>query len=209
MALVDDDHAARQGLDVGHVMAGEQDGRAGFVVVGGDELADALLHGDVQADGGLVQEEHAGPVQQAGRKLDLHALAERKLADGLGEEIAEVQQFSQQVDGALVDGVVDAEHGLVDQEGVDGRQVPEQLLALAHDEGDSGEEVGAAVPGGEAEDVHLAVGGVQQAAHDLERGGFAGAVGAQEADDLAAVDLERDAVDGADEAVFAAEHAAK
>ena len=38
---------------------------------------------------------------------------------------------------------------------------------------------------------------------------LAGAVGAQEADDLAAVDLEGDAVDGAHQAVFAAEHAAK
>ena len=83
------------------------------------------------------------------------------------------------------------------------------MLALAHDEGDAGEVLGAAVPGREAEDIHLAVGGMQQTAEDLEGGGFAGAVGAEEADDFAAVDLERDAVDGADEAVLAAEHAAE
>ena len=182
-------------------MAGEQDGRAGFVVVGGDELTDALLHGDVQPDGRFVQEEHAGSVQQAGGEFHLHAFAKRKLADGLGEEVAEVEQRGQQVDGALVDGVVDSEHGLVDQERVDGWEVPEQLLSLAHDEGDLREVLGAAVPGREAQHVHLAVGGMQQAAHDLEGGGLAGAVGSQEADDLAAVDLERDSVDGADEAV--------
>ena len=76
LALIDDDDAAGQGLDVGHVVAGEEDGGAGFGVVGGDEFADALLHGDVEADGGLVQEEHAGGVQQAGGKFDFHALAE-------------------------------------------------------------------------------------------------------------------------------------
>ena len=109
----------------------------------------------------------------------------------------------------LVDGVVDSEHGLVDQERVDGWEVPEQLLSLAHDEGDLREVLGAAVPGREAQHVHLAVGGMQQAAHDLEGGGLAGAVGSQEADDLAAVDLERDSVDGADEAVAAAHDAAQ
>ena len=50
---------------------------------------------------------------------------------------------------------------------------------------------------------------MQEAAEDFEGGGFAGAVGAEEADDFAAVDLEGDAVDGADEAVFAAEDAAE
>ena len=55
-------------------------------------------------------------MQQAGGQFHLHALAERKLADGLGEEVAEVEQRGQQVHGALVDGVVDAEDGLVDQE---------------------------------------------------------------------------------------------
>ena len=50
---------------------------------------------------------------------------------------------------------------------------------------------------------------MQQAAHDLERGGFAGAVGSQEADDLTTVHLEGDAVDGADQAVTTAHDAAQ
>ena len=44
--------------------------------------------------------------------------------------------------------------------------------------------------GGLAEDEGLAVGGEEQAEQQLDGGGLAGAVGAEQAEDLAAVDLQ-------------------
>ena len=54
-ALLDDNHALAQLNDIGHVVAGEHDGRARALVVGLDELAHGLLHHDIEADGGLVE----------------------------------------------------------------------------------------------------------------------------------------------------------
>src|SRR5205085_2031458 len=63
MAVVDDDDSLAQGGDVGHVMAGEDDRGAVLAVVLGDELADAGLHGDVDADGRFVEKEDGRAMQ--------------------------------------------------------------------------------------------------------------------------------------------------
>jgi len=63
LAVMDHDHALAQRLDVGHVVAGQQHGGVVPPVVLGDEGADAPLHGHVQPDGRLVEEEHARAVQ--------------------------------------------------------------------------------------------------------------------------------------------------
>src|SRR5204863_6817865 len=47
-AVINDDHALAQFLDVGHVMAGKQDGGLVGAVVPAQELADDLLRNDVQ-----------------------------------------------------------------------------------------------------------------------------------------------------------------
>ena len=57
-AVVDHDHALAQRLHVGHVVAGQQHGRAAAGVVLGQERPDPLLHGHVEPDGRLVQEQH-------------------------------------------------------------------------------------------------------------------------------------------------------
>src|SRR5258706_11790858 len=54
VAVIDDDDPLAQGGDIGHVMAGQYDRGAVLAVVLGDELSYAGLHGDVDADGGLV-----------------------------------------------------------------------------------------------------------------------------------------------------------
>src|SRR5207247_1105360 len=66
LALINNDGAAAQGLDVGHVVAGEQDGGAIGLVVGAEKFAHDLLGNHVQTDGRLIQEQDLGLVQQVG-----------------------------------------------------------------------------------------------------------------------------------------------
>ena len=51
-----------------------------------EERPDRLLRHDVEADGGLVEEQHRRVVQQRGGQLAAHALAERQLAHRRGQE---------------------------------------------------------------------------------------------------------------------------
>ena len=75
-ALVDDDHAAAERLDIRHVVAREQDGRLALRVVVTQEFTNDLLRDDVEADGGLVEEQDLGLMQERGDELHLHALPE-------------------------------------------------------------------------------------------------------------------------------------
>ena len=95
LAVVDDDNPLAERGDIGHVVAGQQDRRAGAAVVLLEEVADARLGGDIQADGGLIQEQHLGAVEQAGGQLALHALAQREVAHRLADDGCQVEQFVQ------------------------------------------------------------------------------------------------------------------
>jgi len=73
-----------------------------------------------------------------------------------------------------------------------------ELVPIAHHERHPPQVVALALGRHVAEHRHLAAGGVEQAGEHLQRRRLARAVRAEEADDLARLDLERDAVDGAD-----------
>ena len=92
-------------------------------------------------------------------------------------------------------------------ERVEGGQVPLELVPVAHHHRDPAQEVALALRRRVAEHPRLARRRVQQARQHLERGGLAGAVGTEEADDLARRDLEADPVDRLDLARVAADQA--
>eukprot|EP01035_Chromulina_nebulosa_P005668 gene5668-7692_t len=71
-AFVDHDHAFAEFLDVGHVVAREENRDAMFAVILAEELADGALRDDVEADGGFVEEEDARAVEERGDELHLH-----------------------------------------------------------------------------------------------------------------------------------------
>ena len=99
--------------------------------------------------------------------------------------------------------VVDAAQQL---EGFDHGDVPPELRALAEHDADGFHVLAALAPGNEAVDANLAARtGHQDAGEHLDGGGLAGAVGADVADHLAAVDREADAVHRGDGAVLAHE----
>src|SRR5690606_9297042 len=81
-AVVDEDDAAAQALHVAEVVGGEQDGGVAAGVEVQQEFADGGFGDDVQADGGFVQDEQVGVVQEGGGEVAAHALAEAELADG-------------------------------------------------------------------------------------------------------------------------------
>ena len=56
--MVDDDNAVAKSGDIGHIMAGEQDGCAGTTIIFLKKGADPGLGGDIESDGRLIQEEY-------------------------------------------------------------------------------------------------------------------------------------------------------
>ena len=203
----DDDPLAERG-DVGHVVAGQQDGRAGAAVVFLQEVADARLGGDVQADGRLIEEEHPGPVQQPGGQLAFHALAQREVAHRFAHDRCQLEQLVQLFQGALVLGVGEAVDRLVEQEGIGRGDIPREAVALAHHQGHRPQVVRLALPGGKAQHVGLPAGGVKQAGEHLQGGRFAGAVRPEEADDLPLLDREAHLLDSLHIFIFALEKTA-
>ena len=143
-------------------------------------------------------------MEQGADDLDLHPLAERKLSDGLAHEVAHVEQRDQLVPQREEVRTRDLVDRAVELEGVERRQVPLQLVPVAHDERDPAQEVALALRGDVPEDACLPAGHVEETGQHLEGRRLAGAVRAEEADDLAGLDLERDAVDSANLAHLAA-----
>src|SRR5690606_39821098 len=83
------------------------------------------------------------------------------------------------------DTVRNAVDGLVEQEGVGRRQVPLQVVALTHDEGDPAQQILVTFPGLIPEYPGIARGRVEETGEHLDRRGLSGAVRAEKADDLA------------------------
>ena len=143
---------------------------------------------------GSSRNKHLRAVDERGRELALHPLAERERAGGLVDQVSQLEQLGELGEGAAELGLGHLVDGPVEGEGLRGREVPEELLLLAHDQGDLLEERVLAALGHVAVDPDLAGRGEEQAGEDLEGGGLPRAVGAEEPHPLAAGDLERDAV---------------
>ena len=103
---------------------------------------------------------------------------------------------------------LDAIDLLVQAERLGGGQVPPELVLLAHHQGEAAAIGVFAPPGHEAHHPGRAAGGRDHAGEQLQRGGLAGPVGAQEGHELALLDPQIDAADRLDRAILAAEQPA-
>ena len=74
-------------------MAGEQHGGAKALVVIRQEGAHPGLGIDIKAEGGFVQKQHLGAVQQGRQQFGLHALAQRQLAQGPLEFCSQIEHL--------------------------------------------------------------------------------------------------------------------
>ncbi len=103
---------------------------------------------------------------------------------------------------------LDAVDLLVQAERLGGGQVPPELVLLAHHQGEAAAIGVLALPGDVAHHAGRAAGGRDHAGEQLQRGGLAGAVGAEKGDELALLDRQVDAAHRLDRAVLPAEQPA-
>jgi hypothetical protein len=197
-AVVDDDHAPGDVLDVGHVVRGQEHGGAAFLVDPDQELPEALLAEQVEADGRLVEEEDLRLVEHAGGQLAAHPLAEGERADRHVEEVVGLEQVGEVVGAALELAVVEAVDGAEHAERLAGGELEPELRPLAEEGADAAGELPALLPGNEAEDGGRAAGGVEDAGEHLDARRLPGAVGADVGEALAGFDGEGDVADGLD-----------
>ena len=191
-ALVHDGHAVAYGLNLAEFVRGEED-RFALVLEALDDFADFHAAQRVEAARRLVEDEQIGIVDEGLGEADplLHALR-----IGFDRAFARVFQFNQ------LQQPVNALVGFAARQAEDFRIKAEQLLG--------GEklvvvgqlrQVADALAGDGLADVNAeqagrAAGGRDKAEQDVHRGGLAGAVGAEEAEDFAGTDFEVEAVQG-------------
>ena len=191
-AFVDDADAVADFLDLFEEVGGEDDGDA-LGAEGEDEVADFAGAAGVDAGGGFVEDEEAGAVDDGLGEADALEHAFGVAGEGaIGGvfEVDEVEEF-----GAAVaeGGAADAAEFAVEGEGFAAGEVAVEVGVFGEEA-----DVFAAVDAGgvAAEDGAGALGGAEEAEEDLHGGAFAGAVGADEAVDLAWGDFEGDVVHG-------------
>ena len=185
---VDDRHAIADALDELELVGGEDDGDAGTRALG-EHLGHDVGADRVQAGERLVEDQDRRVVDERGGELDALLIAQRQLLDVLRRALGDAEAVDPAGGGRV--GIVAAVQGReVAKQAVDAHlriqaallgHVAERPLHLAGDR--------LAAP------AHVAGVGLQHAERDPHRRRLAGTVGADEADDLALGDVERQAVE--------------
>ena len=168
---------------------GEDDG-ATPLGLGLHRLPELLAGAHVHAGGGLVEQQQVRFGQQGEREAQPLLLAAGALAHLAARDAGGAGALQRRVDGD-VRGVAGGDHG----DGFADGQVVEQAAGLEHGAHATGAHGGLRGP---AQNGESARGRGREPQHHVEERGLAGAVGTQERDDLAALDLEVDAGDRMD-----------
>ena len=155
-AVVDDDGPLGDVLDVGDVVRRQEDRGALLLVEPDQQLAEALLGQQVEADGRLVEEQDLGLVQQARGQLAAHPLAERQVAHRLVEQVGGVEQLAQLGDAALLGGAVEPVDGGQHPVRLARRQLEPQQRPLPEQRADARGQAPAVLPRHDAEHRGLA-----------------------------------------------------
>ncbi len=161
-----------------------------------DELADAVLDGDVQADRRLVEIEQLGIVEQGHAQVGPHPLAERDLACWQIDELGQAKELGELGQVLLVSPGRDLVHVAGQVERLDDRDVPPQLGPLAEDDADVAGVLLSLLVRDQTVDDQAAGGGNEDAGQHLDGGGLAGAVRPEIGDRFPGLDAEVDVIDG-------------
>ena len=185
-----DARAHLQGLT--HIVVGQQHAHPALGEAG-EMVGDAGRGAGVEAGEWLVDEQHSGGTGKGADELDAASLAAGEGLAAGGREGGEVE-VSEQVGPALGSGGA----GQVAQAGVDvfgDGEAAEDGGLLRHVAEPGARAAPERVAGNVAAvEADLAALGAQQAREHAEGGGLAGAIGAEQADDLAERDAEREVV---------------
>ena len=133
-------------------------------------------------------------MQQGRQQFGLHPLAQGKLAHRSPQLLAQLQHLGELANASLGLRLRNAVDRGINPQRIEGGQVPDQLLAVAHHQGDLAQEAGLTPKGLVACHLQLAAAGVDQTGEHFQSGGLAGAVGAQKANNLPRLDREADSI---------------
>ena len=197
LAVVDHDHPAGQGVGLLEVVGGEHDRAAGVLVQAADEVLEVGAVLGVETGRRLVEEQHAGQVDQAHRDVEPAPLAPGErgdLAVGHGGEVEVLDEVGgpasglaprQAVGAALADQLVAAELAVTGAVALADVADRAAYLALSGDDVMTGD-----------------LGGPRrrrdESGEHAQGGRLARTVGAEEGDELALTDLQVEATDGFD-----------
>lgn len=191
-ALVKDGDAVGDFLDLLEEMGGEDDGFS-LAFEEEHEVADLAGAEGVNAGGGFVEEEEVGVVEEGLGQADAleHAFgvgAEASVSSG-----AEIDEIEELLDaGGEAWAGHAGEAAVVVEDFASGEEVGE--IRVFREEAEA--VAGGHGAGGVAEDGGGAAGGGGKAEEEFHGGAFAGAVGAEEAEDLAGLDREMEVFEG-------------
>ena len=195
LAVVDDADAVAELLRLGHVVRGVED-RHALVAQREDAVEDRAPALRVDAHRRLVEVEHLGLVQQRDADVDapLHAAAE--LVDAVLLAVDEGDELEHLVD-PLLERRRPTSPYILPQNTRFSRALMSGYRAMSCGTTPMASLTACGVADdGVAGDDGVAAAGLQQAGEHGDGGALAGAVGAEQAEDLALVDVEADAVDG-------------
>ena len=154
---------------------------------------------------GSSRNSSGGLCSSAAAKIAAHALAERKLAHGRVQIVANAEDLVETLHARVEIALGNVVNPPQQLERFDDGDVPPELRALPENHADGFHIVAALAKGHEAIDANFAAGRDQNAGEHLDAGGFAGAIRADVADHFAAVDRKADAVNRRDRVVVANE----
>src|SRR6476646_697492 len=195
-AGLDDADGVAEFFDFSHDVCGEDDGFS-VVAAFADEGSDGASGHNIEAVGGLIEDHDRGIVyESAGDGGFLHHAGGELVAAAVAEAV-HVEAVENVVDPFLKRGFLEA---------IEAAEVFDKFLGGGPgiDRRNGGEEtdVGADFFGVlddvVAADGGGAVGGLEDGGEHAQRGGFAGAVGAEQAVNLAGLTLKADVIDGTD-----------
>ena len=193
--MVDDGDAVAELVGFIHVVRGHEDGEIAFGLEAGEHFPDGDAGDGVEAGGGFVEEEDFGFVDEAAGDFEAAAHAAGEHFDGFVGPLEEVDFFEELVDdgAAFVAGhaVELGEDGHV----FFGGEVKVGSHGLGDDADDFADVVGMACDV-DAVDGGLTGGDGDEGGEHADEGGFSGAVGAEESEDFAVVDVEGEGIDG-------------
>ena len=91
--MIDDHDAPAQFLDIVEIVCRQQHRRAKFAIDRTQELANMILGDHVEADRRLIKKKQRRIVQQRRGEVAAHAFAERELAHGRVQVVANAEDF--------------------------------------------------------------------------------------------------------------------
>ncbi len=188
-----EDDAVADLLDVAHVVAGVEDGDAAFALDAAEDAADLVGDVGVETGGGLIEHEEPGVIEEGLAEMEAGGFACGELGGDAVSEVSDLEHFEEFGDACLEvsDAVETAEDGevLPDEEIAGEACVGGGEVAAAEDGFAVGERVHAEDPDGAGCWGH-------EAEDDVHGGGFACAIGTEQTDDFAGIDVEGEVVDG-------------